>query len=349
MVAPPTKNIFIKGYYFWAEASMTELSQMATDEIVQGKPIERGIVGEDDQEEASGFGTTCCTGVLLVVSIALVIIFFPFSMLFLIKIVPEYERAVIFRLGKLMDREAKGPGTFFVLPCIDDYITVDLRTKSFDVPPQNILTKDSVTVFVDGVVYYKIFDPVISVTNIRDVGSGTRLLAQTLLRNVLGSHSLGDAMSKRELIVNQLLQSLDEATDPWGVKVERVEIKDIRLPQQLQRAMAAEAEASREAKAKVISAQGEMSAARALKEAAEVIANSPTALQLRYLQTLNVIAAEKGSTILFPVPMDIMGGMSNWSGLGGGLEEFVSEKVAPSTPPSQAPILPLEDMGPPDD
>lgn len=276
------------------------------------------IHGEDEQEEATGCGSSCCTLVLVVVSVFFVVIFFPFSLIFLIKVVPEYERAVIFRLGRLLDREAKGPGTFFILPCIDKYQTVDLRTKSFDVPPQNILTKDSVTIFVDAVIYYKIQDPVISITNIRDAGRGTSLLAQTLLRNVLGAHSLGEAMTGRDLLANQLQVTLDEATDPWGVKVERVEIKDVRLPQNLQRAMAAEAEATREAKAKVISASGEMSAARALKEAAEVIANSPTALQLRYLQTLNIIAAEKGSTILFPIPMDMLGGMqSTWAGMAG--------------------------------
>ncbi|XP_019852929.1 PREDICTED: band 7 protein AGAP004871-like isoform X2 [Amphimedon queenslandica] len=300
-----------------------ELEDMAAREEyqqVKEKPqTSHPIHGWDDQEESAGCGSSLCTVVLIVVSVFLVLIFFPFSLIMLIKVVPEYERAVIFRLGRLMDREAKGPGTFFILPCIDRYQTVDLRTKSFDVPPQNILTKDSVTILVDAVVYYKIFDPVISITNIRDAGWGTRLLAQTLLRNVLGSHSLGDAMTNRDLLANQLQQSLDEATDPWGVKVERVEIKDVRLPQNLQRAMAAEAEATREAKAKVIAATGEMSAARALKEAAEVIANSPTALQLRYLQTLNVIAAEKGSTILFPIPMDMLGGMSAWgAGLGGG-------------------------------
>ena len=307
---------------------MSELKEMASKEYSsEYQPVKEqrvqqqgvhAIHGVDEQNEAGGCGSSCCKYVLVIVSIVLVIMFFPLSLLFLIKVVPEYERAVIFRLGRLMDREAKGPGIFFILPCIDKYSTVDLRTKSFDVPPQNILTKDSVTIFVDAVVYYKIYDPVISITNIRNASWGTRLLAQTMLRNVLGAHSLSDTMTNRELLANQLLTHLDVATDPWGVKVERVEIKDVRLPQQLQRAMAAEAEAAREARAKVIAAEGEMRAARSLKEAAEVINRSPTALQLRYLQTLSFIAGERGSTIVFPIPMNVLGGMGTWGAAGGG-------------------------------
>lgn len=171
-----------------------------------------------------------------------------------------------------------------------------------------ILSKDSVTVAVDAVVYYRISNATIAVSNVEDYGRSTRLLAATTLRNVLGTKNLSEILSERETISHIMQSSLDEATEPWGVKVERVEIKDVRLPVQLQRAMAAEAEAAREARAKVIAAEGEQKASKALRNAAEVIAESPQALQLRYLQTLNSIAAEKNSTIVFPLPLEIFSG-----------------------------------------
>uniref|UniRef100_A0A1B6MBF9 Band 7 domain-containing protein n=1 Tax=Graphocephala atropunctata TaxID=36148 RepID=A0A1B6MBF9_9HEMI len=239
-------------------------------------------------------------------SIILLIITFPISVFLSFKVVQEYERAVIFRLGRLRQGGARGPGIFFILPCIDTYCKVDLRTVSFDVPPQEVLTKDSVTVTVDAVVYYRVDKPLSAVNNVNNYSHSTRLLAATTLRNVLGTRNLSEILSERETISHTMQSSLDEATDPWGVKVERVEIKDVRLPVQLQRAMAAEAEAAREARAKVIAAEGEMRASRALKEAADVIAESPAALQLRYLQTLNTISAEKNSTIIFPLPLDII-------------------------------------------
>ncbi|KAK2715214.1 hypothetical protein QYM36_010012 [Artemia franciscana] len=221
-------------------------------------------------------------------------------------VVQEYERAVIFRLGRLLKGGARGPGIFFIVPCIDSYRKVDLRTVSFDVPPQEVLSRDSVTVSVDAVVYFRIKNPIMATNNVEDYSHSTRLLAATTLRNVLGTKNLAEILSERETISHVMQSTLDEATDPWGVKVERVEIKDVRLPVQLQRAMAAEAEAAREARAKVIAAEGEQKASRALKEAAEVIAESPAALQLRYLQTLNAISAEKNSTIIFPLPIDLI-------------------------------------------
>ncbi|XP_076347640.1 band 7 protein AGAP004871-like isoform X2 [Tachypleus tridentatus] len=224
-------------------------------------------------------------------------------------VVQEYERTVIFRLGRLVHGGSKGPGIFFILPCIENCTTVDLRTLTFDVPPQEVLTKDSVTISVDAVVYYRVQNATVSVANVENVHHSTRLLAQTTLRNMLGTHNLHEILSEREHISNSMQSVLDECTDTWGIKVERVEIKDVRLPVQLQRAMAAEAEAAREARAKVIAAEGEQKASRALMEAAEVIAQSPAALQLRYLQTLNSISAEKNSTILFPIPIDIIGGL----------------------------------------
>lgn len=268
--------------------------------------MERGPQSKQNLISENDGSLGCCGWILVIISAFFCILVFPISIFISIKIVKEYERAVIFRLGRITARKAKGPGIFFVIPCTDSFIKVDLRTVSFDIPPQEILTKDSVTVSVDGVVYFRVNDPVASVANVSNADYSTRLLAQTTLRNVLGTKNLAEVLSDREGISHSMQSTLDEATDSWGIKVERVEIKDVKLPQQLQRAMAAEAEATREARAKVIAAEGEMNASRALKEASLVIAESPSALQLRYLQTLNTIAAEKNSTIVFPLPIDIM-------------------------------------------
>jgi erythrocyte band 7 integral membrane protein len=264
-------------------------------------------LGDEDQEE--GCCSACCGVCLAILSVLLIILTFPFSMFVCLKVVSEYERAVIFRLGRIRPGGPKGPGMFFVIPCLDTYIKVDLRTISFDVPPQEVLTRDSVTVTVDAVVYFRVRNPTTAVCNVMNYNWSTRLLAQTTLRNVLGTKILAEVLSDREGISGQMQHILDRATDPWGIQVERVEVKDVRLPVQLQRAMAAEAEATREARAKVIAAEGEQNAARSLKEAADVMAETPTALQLRYLQTLNVISAEKNSTIVFPLPIDTIGGL----------------------------------------
>ncbi|XP_051268703.1 erythrocyte band 7 integral membrane protein isoform X3 [Dicentrarchus labrax] len=249
-----------------------------------------------------------CGWLLVAFSILLMLATLPISIWMCIKIVKEYERAIIFRLGRILRGGAKGPGLFFILPCTDSFINVDMRTITFDIPPQEVLTKDSVTVSVDGVVYYRVQNATLAVANITNADAATRLLAQTTLRNVLGTKNLAEILSDREEIAHSMQSTLDDATDDWGIKVERVEIKDVKLPHQLQRAMAAEAEATREARAKVIAAEGEMNASRALKEASLVIAESPSALQLRYLQTLNTIAAEKNSTIIFPLPLEMMQG-----------------------------------------
>lgn len=268
------------------------------------EPNSRSRMPED--EESGNIG--CCGYILMTLSLILIVCTFPFSLWMCIKIVAEYERAVILRLGRVTGG-AKGPGLFFIIPCMDDIKKVDLRTVTFDVPPQEILTKDSVTVSVDAVVYFRIHNPVWSVINIENADRSTRLLAATALRNVLGTKNMADVLSDREEISHIMQSSLDVATDPWGVKVERVEIKDVRLPVQLQRAMAAEAEATRDARAKVIAAEGEQKASRALKEAADVISESASALQLRYLQTLTQISAEKNSTIVFPLPIELLGSL----------------------------------------
>ncbi|XP_076619413.1 band 7 protein AGAP004871 [Colletes latitarsis] len=257
------------------------------------------------EEYRAGLMTRLIEVLATIGSFLLVLVTFPFSLCFTFKVVQEYERAVVFRMGRLKDG-AYGPGTFFVMPCVDSCVRVDLRTVSFDVPPQEVLTKDSVTVSVDAVVYYRIKEPLNAVVKIANYSHSTRLLAASTLRTVLGTRSLAEILSERENISHTMQTSLDEATDPWGVKVERVEIKDVRLPVQLQRAMATEAEAAREARAKVIAAEGEMLASRALKEASDVISMSPAALQLRYLQTLSNISAEKNSTIIFPLPVELL-------------------------------------------
>ncbi|XP_076455013.1 mechanosensory protein 2-like isoform X3 [Babylonia areolata] len=268
----------------------------------------QSMTGTDQLRMNEGGSIGCCGYILYALSMLVIALTFPFSLCLCIKVVQEYERAVIFRLGRLLSGGAKGPGLFFIIPCMDSYTKVDLRTVSFDVPPQEVLTRDSVTVAVDAVVYYRVQNATMSITNVEDSNRSTRLLAATTLRNVLGTKNLSEILADREAISHLMQTSLDEATDPWGVKVERVEVKDVRLPVQLQRAMAAEAEAAREARAKVIAAEGEQKASRALKDAADVITESPAALQLRYLQTLNSISAEKNSTIIFPLPIDMMKG-----------------------------------------
>ncbi|KAM9852979.1 stomatin (EPB72)-like 3a [Aulostomus maculatus] len=282
---------------------MISTTSSTAEMVTQGK---LQISSMENVEDKNSGRLGCFGWILVIISLIFIAVTFPLTIFMCVKIVKEYERAVIFRLGRITDRKPKGPGLFFVLPCTDNFVKVDLRTVSFDIPPQEILTKDSVTVSVDGVVYFRIQCPISSVANVSNAHSSTRLLAQTTLRNVLGTKNLAELLSDREGISLSMQESLDEATDPWGIKVERVEIKDVKLPQQLQRAMAAEAEASREARAKIIAAEGEMKASRALKEASLVIAESPSALQLRYLQTLNAIAAEKNSTIVFPLPIDIL-------------------------------------------
>lgn len=247
--------------------------------------------------------------ILVSLSVIFIVATLPFSIWICIKIVKEYERVIIFRLGWIVQRAGKGPGLFFILPCTDHIITVNMRIVNFDIPPQRVLTKDCVTVSVDGVVYYRVQNAFLAVANVTNADVATQLLAQTALRNALGTKNLAEILSDREEIAHSMQCTLDEATGDWGIKVERVEIKDVKLPNRLQRAMAAEAEASREARAKVIAAEGEMNASRALTEASLVISESPSALQLRYLHTLTNIATNKNSTIILPLPLDLMYGL----------------------------------------
>jgi len=221
-----------------------------------------------------------------------------------IKIVKEYERGVIFRLGRLVG--AKGPGLFFIIPFIDGMQKVDLRVVTMDVPSQEVITKDNVTVRVNAVVYFRVVDPEASVIKVLDHIRATSQISQTTLRNVLGQSELDELLSEREKL-NQMLQKIiDEHTDPWGVKVSTVEIKEVELAEEMRRMMAAQAEAERERRAKIIHAEGELQASEKLVQAGAIIAKEPVTLQLRYLQTLTEIASEKNSTLIFPLPIDLI-------------------------------------------
>ncbi|MDH7474672.1 MAG: slipin family protein [Anaerolineae bacterium] len=220
-----------------------------------------------------------------------------------IKIVQEYERGVIFRLGRLVG--AKGPGLFFIIPFVDRMIKVDLRVVTLDIPAQEAITKDNVTVKVDAVAYFRVVDPSAAITQVENYRQATWRIAQTTLRSVLGQSELDELLTRREQINHKLQQIIDEHTEPWGVKVSIVEVKDVELPDTLKRAMARQAEAEREKRGKIIHAEGELQASHALAEAANIISREPAALQLRYLETLVEIAAEKNSTILFPLPLEL--------------------------------------------
>jgi regulator of protease activity HflC (stomatin/prohibitin superfamily) len=222
-----------------------------------------------------------------------------------IKILAEYERGVIFRLGKLLPG-AKGPGVILVFAPIDRMVKVGLRTVVFDVPPQDVITRDNVSVKVNAVVYFRVIDPRRAIVEVENFMYATSQLAQTTLRSVLGQVELDDLLSRRERLNQELQQILDQHTDPWGVKVSSVEVKHVDLPPDMQRAMARQAEAEREKRAKIIHAAGELEASEKLAQAAAVIAVQPTAITLRYLQTLTEIAAEKNSTILFPLPIELL-------------------------------------------
>jgi regulator of protease activity HflC (stomatin/prohibitin superfamily) len=222
----------------------------------------------------------------------------------IVKILKEYERGVVFRLGRLIP--VKGPGIIFLIPVVDKLVRVGLRTVTMDVPPQDIITKDNISVKVNAVVYFRVVDPNRAITEVEDYYYATSQIAQTTLRSVLGQSQLDDLLAKREELNAKLQKIIDDQTEPWGIKVTTVEVKNVDLPVEMQRAIAKQAEAEREKRAKIIHADGEFQAAAKLSEAAQIISLQPTALQLRYLQTLTEIATEKNSTIIFPLPIDFI-------------------------------------------
>jgi len=242
--------------------------------------------------------------------ITLFVVFYLFNS---IKILKEYERAVIFRLGRVLP-EPKGPGIILVLAPIDKAVRVDMRTITLDVPPQDIITKDNVSVKVNAVVYYRVLDPLKAVIEVRDYNFATSQMSQTTLRSIIGQAELDDLLSNREKLNSQLQEIIDKQTDPWGIKVSNVEVKHVDLPQEMQRAMAKQAEAERERRAKVIHAEGEYQAAEKICQAADKMQKSPMSLQLRYLQTLIEIGSENNTTTLFPIPIDLLSAITGKKG-----------------------------------
>ncbi|MCC6349175.1 MAG: slipin family protein [Candidatus Eisenbacteria bacterium] len=238
------------------------------------------------------------------------VIFVAFSILAnAVRVVREYERLVVFRLGRLIGE--KGPGLVLLIPVVDRAVKVGLRTVTMDVPPQDIITRDNVTVKVNAVIYFRVMDSQQAVVQVENYLYATSQIAQTTLRSILGQQELDELLSEREKLNMALQQVIDRQTEPWGVKVTTVEVKNVDLPQEMQRAIARQAEAERERRAKVINAEGEFQAAARLAEAAAVIAREPAAMQLRYLQTLSEIATENNSTTIFPIPIDLLQALSN--------------------------------------
>ncbi|ASJ07476.1 slipin family protein [Thermococcus pacificus] len=238
------------------------------------------------------------------VVLAIVLLFVLIILATAIKIVKEYERAVIFRLGRVVG--ARGPGLFFIIPIFEKAVIVDLRTRVLDVPVQETITKDNVPVRVNAVVYFRVIDPVKAVTQVANYIMATSQIAQTTLRSVIGQAHLDELLSEREKLNLQLQKIIDEATDPWGIKVSTVEIKDVELPSGMQRAMARQAEAERERRARITLAEAERQAAEKLREAAEIISEHPMALQLRTLQTISDVASDKSNVIILPLPMEML-------------------------------------------
>ncbi len=239
---------------------------------------------------------------IAIVAVLLIVLFVLFAS---VKILREYERGVIFRLGRLLAKP-RGPGIIFLIPVVDRMVRVDLRTITLNVPPQEVITKDNVPVRVNAVAYFRIVEPNAAIVQVENFMVATSQIAQTTLRSVLGQHVLDELLSERDKI-NQILQGIiDEATSPWGIKVSVVEVKDVEIPSGMQRAMARQAEAERERRAKVISAEGEFQASERLRDAARVMSEQPASLQLRYLQTLLEIGASNNSTVVFPIPVDLV-------------------------------------------
>ena len=243
----------------------------------------------------------------LPLGITVIIVLVLFFLANAIKVLREYERGVIFRLGRLVGNGGvRGPGLIFLIPIIDKMVRVSLRTVVFDVPPQDVITQDNVSIKVNAVVYFRVIEPQRAIVQVENYLAATSQFSQTTLRSVLGQSELDDLLSQREKINQKLQQIIDAHTEPWGIKVSNVEVKQIDLPQEMQRAMAKQAEAERERRAKVIAAEGEFQASQRLADAAKILSEEPSALTLRYLQTLREIATENNSTTIFPVPIDIL-------------------------------------------
>ncbi len=240
-----------------------------------------------------------------IIGLVVVVLLLVFFLTSAVMVAREYERGVVFRLGRLLD-PPKGPGLFILIPIVDRMVKVDLRTITLNIPPQEVITKDNVPARVNAVAYFRIVDPKASVVAVENFMAATSQIAQTTLRSVLGQHLLDELLSERDKINSILQEIIDEATAPWGIKVSIVEVKDVEIPADMQRAMARQAEAERERRAKVISAEGEFQASERLKDAAAVLQQQPIALQLRYMQTLLELGSSQSTTIVFPMPIDLI-------------------------------------------
>ncbi len=268
-------------------------------------------------------------GPTIVLVVGIVLLLFLISA---IKIIPEYEKGVIFRLGRLVG--ARGPGLFLVIPFLERMFRVDTRVITMDVPAQEVITRDNVTIRVNAVIYFQVLNPNNAVTKVMDYIRATMQIAQTTLRAVVGQVELDDLLAQRDQVNHRLQMIIDDQTEPWGIKVTIVEVKDVELPQTMQRAMARQAEAERERRAKIIHADGEFQASKVLAEAADVIAREPVTLQLRYLQTLTEIAVEKNSTLVFPFPIDLVRPFVDMAQAQQNGGAKVTIPSTPSTPPA---------------
>ncbi|XP_015282159.1 PREDICTED: podocin [Gekko japonicus] len=287
------------------------------------------LESEKLEEDTKSVGLGVCEWVLVLLSVLAILITFPISIWFCMKIVREYERAVLFRFGRILRGRPRGPGLFFFLPCLDTYHKIDLRLKTLEIPFYEVITKDMASLEVDTVCYYRMENATLLITTLANLSSAVQLLVQTIAKRSLAHRSLTEILMERKTIGQEIKVAVDAVTCQWGIKVERTEIKDVRLPVELQESLAVQAEAQRQVKVKVITAEGERAASESLKRAAEILSNTPAAIQLRYLQTLQALSADRPPTLVLPLPFDLMN-----------LSAGASQKPSSCNLPADTPIHP---------
>uniref|UniRef100_A0A8D0LCC9 Podocin n=1 Tax=Sphenodon punctatus TaxID=8508 RepID=A0A8D0LCC9_SPHPU len=310
--------------------------------------VRRELVQRGSREQGFTFLFSFCVGVkslglcicewlLVLLSLLFIIVTFPVSVWFCMKIVQEYERAIVLRFGRLLPGRARGPGLFFFLPCLDTYHKVDLRLKTLEIPLHEVMTKDMATLEIDAVCYYRMENASLLLTTLANLSSALQLLMQTTTKRLLAHRSFVEILLERKCIGQEIKVALDAVTCRWGIKVERTEIKDVRLPAELQESLTVQADAQREAKVRVIAAEGEKAASESLKMAAEILSGTPAAVQLRYLHTLQSLSAEKSSTILLPLPFDLMNLL--FKATGGSLPTDTTNDPQPPKDKKDSPML----------
>ncbi|EHH15763.1 hypothetical protein EGK_01898 [Macaca mulatta] len=277
----------------------------------EGTEVVALLESERPEEGTKSSGLGACEWLLVLISLLFIIMTFPFSIWFCIKVVQEYERVIIFRLGHLLPGRAKGPGLFFFLPCLDTYHKVDLRLQTLEIPFHEIVTKDMFIMEIDAVCYYRMENASLLLSSLAHVSKAVQFLVQTTMKRLLAHRSLTEILLERKSIAQDAKVALDSVTCIWGIKVERIEIKDVRLPAGLQHSLAVEAEAQRQAKVRMIAAEGEKAASESLRMAAEILSGTPAAVQLRYLHTLQSLSTEKPSTVVLPLPFDLLNCLSS--------------------------------------